>query len=113
MEWPQDADGDVLRKLKKNNFDFESKHEVDFSIDFDHWPLTEAEEKYLLHSYPNAEIIEPDEDDLIGDDRYGYVLIKFNNKISYKFVVEAQKLITQKISPIGGVCESWGLWGGS
>ena len=112
MEWPNDADGDVLRNLKKNNFDFASEHEVDFNIDFDHWPLTEVEQKYLLQSYPNAEVIEPDEDDFTSSDPYGYVLVKFNSKISYEFVVEVQHLITQKMSPIGGVCESWGLWGG-
>lgn len=66
MEWTKDANGDVLRKLKKNNVDFESKYEVDFSIDFDHWPLTEAEEKYLLQSYPNAEIMTRNSDFNVG-----------------------------------------------
>ncbi|WP_193164911.1 ribonuclease E inhibitor RraB [Microbulbifer hainanensis] len=112
MEWPNDADGDVLRRLKERNFNFASEHEVDFNIDFDHWPLTEAERMYLFQNYPGAEFIEPDEEDLVNGNTCGYVLIKFKSKISYEFVVETQKFITRKTSFIGGSCESWGLWGG-
>ncbi len=38
MDWPNDADGDVFRRLKNSNFDFSKKYTIDFTIDFQFWP---------------------------------------------------------------------------
>ena len=47
MNWPNDADGDVFRRLEEKNFDFDSTVQVDFNIDFDHWPLSKEEQEFV------------------------------------------------------------------
>jgi hypothetical protein len=54
VDWPNDADGDVLRRLKENGFEFDKEVEIDFNIDFNHWPLTDEEvEKMAISGSPN------------------------------------------------------------
>lgn len=36
-DWPNDADGDVSRRLLHHGFDFSRPHAVDFNVDFDRW----------------------------------------------------------------------------
>lgn len=112
MQWPNNADGDVFRRLESDGFDFSKIYEVDFNIDFDHWPLSTKEIDYVKNLYPNSELIEPDLDDEIEGSVIGYVLININAQLTYEFVVDTQKNITEKMSVIGGVCESWGLFHG-
>ena len=33
IDWPNDADGDVLRRMKESGFDFSKIHSIDFNID--------------------------------------------------------------------------------
>jgi len=35
VQWPDDADGDVLRRMKARGFDFNQPCLVDFNVDFD------------------------------------------------------------------------------
>jgi len=36
--WPNDADGDVFRRMQKSEFDFDKAIDIDFNVDFDSWP---------------------------------------------------------------------------
>ena len=47
MNWPNDADHDVLRRSVKDGFDFDKGVTIDFNIDFDHWPLADEERRDL------------------------------------------------------------------
>ena len=59
MTWPNDADGDVFRRMEKSGFDFSKAHSIDFNVDFEGWPpMTEAV-ALLKRRYPNAKIHEP------------------------------------------------------
>lgn len=59
MNWPDDADGDVLRRMEESGFNFEKVVVIDFNIDFDHWPLSEEEKNYIASLYPDSEFIDP------------------------------------------------------
>ncbi|GAB1266728.1 ribonuclease E inhibitor RraB [Aurantivibrio infirmus] len=109
MTWPNNADGDVFRRLESDNFDFSMEYEIDFNIDFEHWPLSTNECEHIVGLYPNAEIIDPDEEDLEEGIDVGYVLIKIRNELQYEFIINTQQLLTEQMSNIGGVCESWGV----
>jgi hypothetical protein len=37
-DWPNDADGDVFRKLARRGFDFSRSYAVDYNVDFERWP---------------------------------------------------------------------------
>ena len=109
MNWPNDADGDVLRRLDSDGFDFEKEHVIDFNIDFNSWPLSKEVVEAITKLYSNCEFIEPDEEDIENGDLIGYVQFQFFGKLTYDLVVNTQANATQQTKQFGGWCESWGL----
>ncbi len=107
--WPNDADGDVLRRLEADGFDFGKSHYVDFNIDFKDWPAPQEAIALLESTYPPIEIVEPDEENLEEGIAKGYILIQISGRMSYEFVVNTQEKLTALMKPFGGFCESWGV----
>jgi hypothetical protein len=101
--WPNDADGDVLRRLAANGFDFQAKHSIDFNVDFDTWPPSQEFVTQLGAHYDKVEVIDPDDD---GD---GYVLFVIKSKLSYELVMFVQDAVSALAAPYGGKCETWGV----
>ncbi len=110
MNWPNDADGDVLKSLEKDGFDFSKDHEIDFNIDFKHWPLSKKESEHIKSLYPHCEFIDPDEEDIENGALIGYVKFTVTSKLTYEFVISTQESVTNNMQQYGGWCESWGLW---
>ena len=110
MNWPNDVDGEVLKNLEENGFDFDEEVDLDFIVDFDHWPLSDDEKKSIQTLYPNCTFIDPDEDALDEIDTEPYVQLTINTKLSYDFVVNTQKEITNQMKQYGGWCDSWGVY---
>ena len=54
MFWPNDTDGDVLRRLEQDGFDFTRTHEIDFIVDFDSWPPPKKAISLLSEKYGNV-----------------------------------------------------------
>lgn len=102
-QWPQDADGDVFRRLEADNFNFEAIHHIDFNIDFDEWPPAPKLIDHLRALYPRLEIIESDEN---GS---GYVQFVVESKLTYELVMFVQSSVSELAAPYGGICESWGV----
>ena len=109
MNWPDDADGDVFRRLESGGFNFNTEHIIDFNIDFEHWPLSTEAIKAFKYWYPNCEFVEPDEEDIKNGEMNGYILFTITNKLTYKLVIETQQEATKKAKKYGGWCESWGI----
>jgi Regulator of ribonuclease activity B len=102
MGWPNDADGDVFRRLANDRFDFSTAHVVDFVIGFVDRPTLEAV-ALLRETYPLA---------VVSDDtEYGsnYLLFQLHTVVTYDFVTATQTGITELMKRFGGVCESWGV----
>ena len=108
MNWPDDADGDVLRRMEESDFNFSVKADIDFNIDFDHWPLKEEEIKQIKTLYPESEIIDPAEEDIEEGIETGYVQFTLNELLTYELVMNTQETVTKQMQNIGGWCESWG-----
>ena len=107
MTWPNDADGDVLRKLEEGGFDFSRAHKIDFNVDFRSWPPAELAIKLLRKEFGVIEIFEP------SDDFNGYISFQVVERVTYEGVTSMQRRLTREMQPYGGVCESWGVWGES
>jgi len=105
MDWPNDADGDVLRRMQESGFDF--ARAVD--IDFDHWPLSDDEKKLVTDLYPDSDFIDPDAEDIDEGIDTGFVLFQIRGKVTYELVINTQKSVTRQMEKIGGLCESWGV----
>lgn len=105
-QWLDDVDGDVLRRLQDDGFDFSAVADIDFSIDFASWPPSAACMATLSGHYPDAELIEPERD----DDGNGFVLIILRDRLSYELVMRVQRELTEMAAPYGGKCDSWGAF---
>ncbi len=103
MNWPNDADGDVFRRLKESGFNFELEHDIEFLVDFESWPPAQEVVDKLKNRYGNVELYSPEEDS------EGYLLFNIKNKVTYDFVVNIQDSVTILVKKFGGVCEAWGL----
>jgi hypothetical protein len=103
MNWPNDADGNVFRRLQEQNFDFEKPYAIDFQVDFDRWPPTRQALERLRNRYPSATAHEPD-----AESR-GYVQFQVRDRLTYELVTRIQADITDLMAPFGGKCNSWGV----
>lgn len=101
--WPDDADGDVFRRLQDQGFDFSKPYVIDFNVEFDPWPPKPAALARLRERYPTAKAI-PDE-----DGGRGYIQFKIIDLVSYELVIGTQTEVTALVEPFGGVCDSWGV----
>jgi hypothetical protein len=102
-QWPNDADGDVLRGMEECGFDFSSAAIIDFNVDFEPWPPQPAALVVLRARFRGAEVIEPE-----GDFR-GYVQFQVEAPVTYELVIRMQREVTDLMRPYGGYCESWGV----
>ena len=102
-DWPDDADGQVLRCLRDKGFDFSKQYVVDFNVDFEEWP---PNPEALRHIHREFKITSEYVDDVSGR---GSIVVKIEAKLSYSFVVETQQRLTDLASEFGGWCDSWGV----
>ena len=112
MKWPNDPDGDVLRRLQAEGFDFSREHTIDFNIDFNSWPLSPEATAAVTEAYQSCEIVQPDEEDTRNGKDTGYVQFQIVAKLTYELVIGVQEEATEKAKPFDGWCEPWGVWQG-
>lgn len=103
MAWPDDVDGDVMRRLQNNNFDFDREVVIDFNIDFKTWPPSEKAMDALARVRSDA-LIKATEDEYVG--------ICITARVTYDFVMSMQAELTKVAKPFGGWCDTWGVWTG-
>ena len=103
MSWPNNADGDVFRRLEEDGFDFLQPHSVDFNVDFDSWPPPQHAVELLRSMYGAICLFPPDEDSS------GWAQFQIHGLVSYEVVTSVQRNTTKAMLPFGGVCESWGV----
>lgn len=103
MNFPDDVDGDVLRRLDESGFDFSKTWKIDFNVDFDSWPPSPEALNILEKEYGAIEVYEPD------GESDGYVLFNVNSIVSYELIMSSQQKASSLVSDFGGVCDSWGI----
>jgi hypothetical protein len=101
--FPAGADGDVLRRLQENGFDFSRPHDIDFAIDFDAWPPADDAIAWLKQHYQSVAIYDPED----GDP--GDVIVQVHGLVTHDLVVQTQAAISSAMSAFGGICEAWGM----
>jgi hypothetical protein len=101
--WPDDADGDVLRRLERNGFDFSKPVAIDFNVDFDAWPPPDSALELLKERFGEIDVIEPE------DEGSGYVCFQVTSRLSYELVTSVQRSVSLALASNGGQCDSWGV----
>ena len=102
-DWPEDADGGVLRRLAEHGFDFSKPWSVDFDVDFEQWPPSTNAVELLRSMYGKVTIYPPDEHGA------GYAEFQVVGRVSYESVTSIQRRTTAAMQPFGGKCECWGI----
>ena len=105
MNWPTDADGDVLRRLQEGGFDFSKPCLIDFNVDFSEWPPSQQAVRLLSGTYPSVKVYEPD------GDGAGYIQFQIYAPLTYELVMRIQATTTELMAPFNGECVSWGVFG--
>ena len=100
-QWPDDADGDALRRIERDGFDFATPCTIDFNVDFDPWPPPAAAMAILQARFPGVQAH--------ADDEGGYVQFQVHARLSHRLVTSLQDEVTALMAPHGGVCDSWGV----
>jgi Regulator of ribonuclease activity B len=100
MDWPNDADGDVMRRLQDSGFDFDREAMIDFNIDCDRWPPDSSVIGILENELASAKVS-------VQDD---HILVQVRALLTYPFVIKMQANLTRIGAAFGGRCESWGVF---
>ena len=103
-DWPDDADGDVFRRLVANGFDFSKPWSVDYNVDFSNWPPPAKAIEVLTEMYGEVTIYPPE------DHFNGWLLFKCFGRVAYDDVIAVQLRATAAMRPYGGICETWGVF---
>jgi hypothetical protein len=99
MDWPNDADGGVMRRLQRSGFPFDCEAVIDFNVEFDE-PPDELVVRMLKGELPSAKISEQNDE----------ILVQVRALITYPFVVRMQADLSRMCARFGGRCESWGVF---
>lgn len=102
MQWPDDADADVLRRMKAGGFDFSQSCSIEFNVDFERWPPSPAAMRRLEQQYPSAKAYP-------SASGGGYVQFQIYGKLTYELVIATQRDVSAQMAEFGGNCESWGV----
>jgi len=103
MNIPDDADGDVIRRLESQDVDLTQSYWIDFNVDFDSWPPSSDALALLREAYPTSKVEVWDDEDLHS------VNVQLFGHVTYEFVIRIQAEISTLVGPFGGKCESWGV----
>ena len=101
MNWPDDVDGDVLRRMEASGFDFLQPHVVQFEIEFESWPPPEDAIDALRNRF--GEVV------IFDEEAGGYLEFEVCARVSYDLVMTTQQVASDLMAPFGGTCESWGV----
>lgn len=106
MDWPENKDGELLRRLQRDGINLSQPHTVEFNVDFDHWPPPADVLTLLKEKYGNLKLFEPG---FLHEMQEGYASLKIVSEVSYDFVINTQREITDEVHCFGGYCNSWAI----
>lgn len=101
MNWPNNADGDVFRRLVAHGFDFEREHAIWFFVDFTKWPPSKEVAIALNDRFGDLRLYPP------NGGSHGYIKFSVRACVDYDLVMQVQDQATKIAHSHGGVCESW------
>lgn len=102
MNWPNDADGDVLRRMAGTGFDFDRPWLIDFNVDFDHWPPPGEALSRLAREFPSAMVHDPSEEN------GGYVQFQVRALVTYALVTRIQAEVSAWMARPVAACANRG-----
>ena len=101
--WPDDADGDVFRRLAAKGFDFSKSYSVDYHVDFETWPIPQDAQTALTKMVGFCRPQGPNEagGGSLDFQQYG--------PVTYESVTSMQRNVSAAMHQYGGRCDAWGV----
>jgi len=106
MNWPDTKDGKLFQRLERGGVNFAKPHYIEFNVDFSQWPPPLTAIHDLQAKFGNIKVFEPGRD---SHSHEGYIALKTFTKVTYEYVVDTQREITEYVQQYGGYCNSWAL----
>lgn len=106
MDWSIDKDSALLKRLQCNGISLSDSHQLEFNVDFNFWPPSSEALSFLKTQYGNLKLFEPGSLDELQE---GYVSLRIKSNLSYNFVTNMQREISDAMNPFGGYCNSWAV----
>jgi hypothetical protein len=76
---------------------------VDFVIDFEIWPPSLEVMERIVEEFPNTTEYSD------AESGRNMLIVKIEDLLTYRLVVEMQQRLTELAAESGGWCESWGV----
>lgn len=108
MQFPQDVNGDVFRRMQKSGFDFLKPHDVEFFAVF----RTEGEADAVAKQY-------------LADHKAGQRLVNIETRparrggmelllvkkmlLTYEGIVDFERMLQERVSACDGYLDGWGV----
>lgn len=99
MDWPQDADGDVLRRLENSGFDFSQQVKIDFEVSLANQQSLPSVKRTIEQAIAKVQI---------STTEYG-LTVQVGDFLTYAFVMGMQAKLSELAGPFGGSCDEWGV----
>jgi len=106
MSWPKNKDGALLERMERDGINFLKPHLLEFNVDFNCWPPPPDAVKKLQEKFSDLKLYHPGK---LDDLQEGYISLTTYAKVSYEFVTDTQRDISEMMSQYGGYCNSWGI----
>jgi hypothetical protein len=105
MNYPDDADGDALRKVVEAGADMSSPMVIDFSVD-----APDERIARIIAELASAHGFDPS---ISCDEDRGSWTVSCSKSMlaTYEGVVAVQAQLNELLQPHGGVCDGWGTFG--
>jgi hypothetical protein len=103
--YPNDADGDALRKVASNGADMSKPMVIDFSVAAPNQDVARrVAELVVAHGFQPS---------ISADEQGGgwSVYCSKSMRATYDGVLEAQRCLNELLRPIGAICDGWGTFG--
>ena len=105
MDYPNDADGDALRRVVEAGADMSRSMTIDFSVD-----APDERAARVIAELVSAHGFDPSISSNEGNASWSVYCSK-SMLATYEGVVSVQAQLNQLVAPHGGTCDGWGTFG--
>lgn len=108
MNYPQDENGDVLRRLEADDFDFTTPHDVEFFAIFPTEAAAAAVARQYLADHEAGDHLANVETTPTEDGEVELMLVK-PMLVTYQNVTDFENTLAERVEAQGGYMDGWGV----
>ena len=108
MQFPQDVNGDVFRRMQKSGFDFSKPHDVEFFAVFRTEGEADAVAKQYLADHKAGQHLVNIETRPASEGGMELLLVK-NMLLTYEGIVDFERKLEERVSACDAYLDGWGV----